>query len=675
MIRQAFAPPSASETRRIIRYPALLFAVLALGGTSVGAQQDTTVARTKADSLSLRPDSLGRMTTPENVGSIDRSIDSSNVVTRDDFRWHEYQYLGDLLETKPGVSIRNQQSAGQYNEYSIRGSDWRGIGVMVDGRPVADPASGVYNLFYFSTEYADHIEVVTGPRAFLYGLNSTGGMVNVITKNFSNNTPFTKLNYEQAAYNYEYSDGTFSQNLTRWLNLMVGFQHQGTDGRFLNSTDLQWNFRAKLRYNLSPSFDIILSEYYTSTNTDMNGGINLNLKGTAAAFTQNAVVKNTDSYEKVNRHDVNLAVVGSLFGDSADVSTLAFYYSSMLREYRDEENRLDPNGIFIQSDHDMSWFGALLMQNLDTRWQRLSFGASAEFLQINQSPNLGVRRNATASAWGKEEFTFISGVTAAGYARYDQYLGNGYVGIGGDATIALSPTISAFGGISLSRRLPTYQELYWTDSTVARTGSIVAERHRQAEAGIALRWPGTGTLRMAYFHRTVENPITISPLDKSFVFPGMLFANGERIMTNGVEAKVDLQFWYISLEGVTTYLSQVKNGDLTLEEFPKLSARGSVSFRGKILKDRLELRTGFQGRYTSGQRGASINPEVVAYVPNTGPALGQSSSVDFFLIAHIGDAFVHFTWENLTNVQYFSMPYAPGPDRAIRLGILWEFTN
>ena len=678
MIHHTLAHVSQRSLRWIAPGPALLIAVLTVGysmrAETVGA--DSTVATKGVDSLSMGPDSLRRMTTPINVGSLDRSLDSSQIVTGEDIHWHEYQYLGDLLETRPGIYILNQQGAGQYNQLSVRGSDWRSIDVMVGGRSMADPSSGIYNLFYANTEYVDHIEVITGPRAFLYGLNSTGGAVNIITKNFNINTPFTKLNYEQAAYNYEYSDGTFSQNLTRSLNLMVGFQHQGTDGRFPNSADIQWNFRAKLRYNISSTFDVILSEYYTSTNTDMNGGVNLGLTGTAAAFNRDlAFMKNTNSYEKVNRHDVDLTLVGSLLGDSTNVSTLTFSYSTLLRQYRDEENRDVLNGVFIQSDHDVSWYGLTSMQNFDTRWQRLSFGVSGELREIHASPNLGARSNAISSAWGKEEILFTEGIKAAGFARYDHYLGSGYVGIGGDATVSLSPAISAFGGISISRRVPTYQELYWSDSTVSRSGPIEAEKHRQAEAGLDIRWPGTGTIRLAYFHRTVENPITISPIEKSYVFPGIHFANGERIATNGIEAKANLQIWHISLEGVATYLSQGRSDGSTLEDYPKLSARGSVSFRGRILHDRLELRTGFQGRYSSSQRGSAFNPEVVAYVPSPGPVLGKWSAVDFFLIAHIGDAYVHFTWENLTNVEYFSIPFAPGPDRAIRLGILWEFTN
>jgi hypothetical protein len=70
-----------------------------------------------------------------------------------------------------------------------------------------------------------------------------------------------------------------------------------------------------------------------------------------------------------------------------------------------------------------------------------------------------------------------------------------------------------------------------------------------------------------------------------------------------------------------------------------------------------------------------FNPELSAYIQNTGLPMGTTASVDFFLIGHIGDAYIHFIWENLANTTYYGTPYYPGGERAIRFGISWEFLN
>ena len=71
-----------------------------------------------------------------------------------------------------------------------------------------------------------------------------------------------------------------------------------------------------------------------------------------------------------------------------------------------------------------------------------------------------------------------------------------------------------------------------------------------------------------------------------------------------------------------------------------------------------------------------FNPEVLAYVPNnTTAGLGQASTVDFVLEAHLGDASIHLIWENLPSISYYATPYFPGLDREVRFGVAWEFWN
>ncbi|MEK7249164.1 MAG: putative porin, partial [Bacteroidota bacterium] len=255
-----------------------------------------------------------RMSTPSLVGTYDRSLDSTKFLTKEELNFLDYRYLGRILETIPGVFVRDQFSIGGYNQLNIRGVDWRGIAVTSNGRLLNEPASGIFNLFHFTTEYADRIEFITGPRAFLYGVNSTGGAVNLVTKNYNSNRALSKLNYTETSYNYQYSDGTFSQNISRKVNFTFGFQHQGTDGRYTSSAHEAWNMRVKLRYNLSKNFNIILSEYLTSTETQLNGGIDIDKTGILElAFDRiQAVVVNPDAFEKISRHDVDLSLVGTV---------------------------------------------------------------------------------------------------------------------------------------------------------------------------------------------------------------------------------------------------------------------------------------------------------------------------------------------------------------------------
>jgi outer membrane receptor protein involved in Fe transport len=328
------------------------------------------------------------------------------------------------------------------------------------------------------------------------------------------------------------------------------------------------------------------------------------------------------------------------------------------------------------SDHTTSWMGARLAQNYDTQFQHFSLGGNLELRQIEGSPNLGRRRNLVGSIWAKEEFVLTNLLTVAAFGRYDSYLKKSYTGFGADATLRPLEGLTLFGGLSHSRRVPTYQELYWTDSAVTRTALLIAEKHFQMEAGAELLFGDRSFVRASYFHRTVSDAIQALPYQTTaaHVFPSLQFTNVSRVASNGVEAKVGLKVWVLYLEGTGTYMIQTSGGSDT-HLYPKTWASGGIYYWNRLLDDKLELKVGFRGRYQARHLGAEFNPEALAYVLGGGPELGQASSGDFFLTAHIGDAFIHLMWENLSDVAYFSSPFYPVLNRQIRLSVSWEFLN
>jgi outer membrane cobalamin receptor len=629
-----------------------------------------------ADTLLTRQDTTRHHPPPPPfAGSMDRSLDTTNLITHTGRNWLDHRYIGDLLENIQGVFVRNQYSAGQYNQMNNRGADWRSIAVLANGRGLNDPASGIYNLFHMTSEYADRIETVTGPRAFLYGLNSAGGAVNVVTKNYNNVVPFTKVDYAESAYGYQYIDGTFSQNPLRDLNLMVGFQTQSTDGRYQNSFHHAWNLRAKLRYALLPTLNAMVSIYSTWTRTDLNGGVDAEATDFDDTFSPvRATVVNLDSYEKIGRHDVDLSFVGTFLGDE-NTSVLTLYYSHNVREYRDEENRPQSNGVFVHSDHVSSWMGGVFTQNVQSDVHRLSFGGTLELRAIDRSPNLGRRRDVDGALWAKEELTFGQDFTLAGFARYDRYLNENMLGYGLDVSVTLAPFLTLYGGGSRSQRGPNYPELYWTDSTVARIEPIEPETHQLIEGGARGIFGTWGEYRLSVYERRIHDPILFAPRDFESVFPAYTILNGNQSTTRGIEASIRVRVGFIYAEGTVAWLEQKAEEEGVREVYPKILGHGGLYYWDTLLGGKLELKTGIQGRYLASSRGELFNPRSLAYVINDSKPIASGYSIDFFLTAHIGDAYVHVMWENLTGSEYFSTPYYAALDRALKIGVFWEFLN
>ncbi|HEX9658433.1 MAG TPA: TonB-dependent receptor plug domain-containing protein, partial [Bacteroidota bacterium] len=117
---------------------------------------DTT--RAHADSVvAVQPDSTIRRILPTRIGTLDEEVDSINFLLSKEINWIEQTSTGDILSTLPGVYVRDQQSPGAYSGVTIRGEDWRSVAFLMNGRLMNEPASGLYNPFYFSLEYIERI--------------------------------------------------------------------------------------------------------------------------------------------------------------------------------------------------------------------------------------------------------------------------------------------------------------------------------------------------------------------------------------------------------------------------------------------------------------------------------------------------------------------------------------
>jgi outer membrane cobalamin receptor len=622
------------------------------------------------------PDSLRRFTPPPLIGSIDRSLHLPAILSDSTRAWLPYAGLPDLLEEAPGVFLRNQAGPGQYTAPVFHGADWRSISFSLDGRPLNNPMSGVFNLWLPAAEPAARIEVITGPRAVLTG--RPGGAINLVTANPDNNRAYTHLRYVQTADVTEFSDVAYSQNISRRMNVSAGMEYQGTAGRFLSSTHSHWGFRGKIRYSLLDRLHVIVSEDYTSTQTDLNGGVDISRTGAGRAFsTITAVMVNTDAYEKVNRHDAAITLAGSLLPDSTDISMLSIYGMSNLREYRDEENRFIQG--YIRNGFERVWnersstMGALFRQDVTLGAQKLSLGATFERDHVGTLPQLSGRDLSHAAMWGKDELT-IGDLTLALFARMDRSRGRTVGGLGADIRVQAGQAV-LFGGVSYSGRAPTLLEESWEDSTIDRPGAVGTERHTLIEGGFELTFAPRTQARLAVFHRVIDSPILLEPFGPGKPFPGLRILNAGRRRISGGDLSLRLGIWRLVLEGTPSFLLTATSGggdDLLL---PRAYGRGGFYFEDDLLSGNLGLKVGVRGRFQSAQRGELFSAELPAYVRNLGVSTGAFATVDAVAVAHIGDAYVQFLWENLTNTEYFLTPYYPGRDRTIRFGIAWEFRD
>jgi outer membrane cobalamin receptor len=636
----------------------------------IPASRDSTWVQSNADSLTpVKP--------LETVGSILAEEDSARAIKRASLRWGDYSYLGDALWEIPGAFIRDLGSTGQPSQLTLRGLGWHEIAVLVDGRPANEPLTGTANLNLFPIQSIQRIEYQTGVRGFLHGFNGTGGTLNIITEDFYTNRPYSRIRYSEGGYSFLSLDGIFSQNLTRRLNFSAAFQRRTLDGRFPNSNYDAWNLRVKLRYLSSDHVNLVFSEVYDQTKVGLNGGVDLTKTPPAYIFDElQATVENTDSYEKVHRHDLTATLDLRWLEDTTIVSRATAYYSNNLREYRDEDNRPNPNGVFIQSNHCTAWYGLKLFQDFQKLGNQISLGAEIQKQQVLESPNVGVREETSANLTGKVELD-VPVLKPAAFARYDRYRGEHLGSYGADANLVLLPWVSAYGGYSVSYRMPTIQELYAHGIPQGSSESTAVnekERHTLVEVGIETHVADLLELRGSYFHRRIENAIIADALALPGVFPSALIHNIPEEILEGVDGSITLKVWRFLGTGTWTYLVQ-RQGGIEKQIYPKFSASGEIAYRQVLFENHLDLKVGLRGRFFTCDFGEQYNPETMMYVQNTTAELNQNGGADLFLVGKIGSAYIHVILENITGQQYMLTPFYPMTPQKIRFGIEWEFLD
>ena len=122
------------------------------------------------------------VTATRTAQTVDESLATVTVISRQDIEASQAVTLSDVLKTKTGLHVTSQGSVGKSQSVFMRGTEAGHILVLIDGVRASSATTGEYAWENISAEQVERVEVVYGPRASLYGSDAIGGVINITTR-------------------------------------------------------------------------------------------------------------------------------------------------------------------------------------------------------------------------------------------------------------------------------------------------------------------------------------------------------------------------------------------------------------------------------------------------------------------------------------------------------------
>ncbi len=268
--------------------------------------------------------------------------------------------IDEALKLVPGVKVDNQAD-GERVHLAIRGEGiltergTRGIKTLVDGIPLNDPSGYVPDFYDVDWATVRRLEILRGPAAAFYGSGSSGGIINVLTRDGGPEPVSGSATLLRGATGLKKGLGEVG-GTTGIMNYSVSGSMLSGDGYRDQSAYRSDNARGKFAFTLSPDVKITASLGWTDFFNENPEGLNL------AWFSADPEVlrrrANPDSYtfnEYQKTRRVTSGVTGSIgLAPNLDLAVSAYYRHTRYTEAVPSSvihRGLDTPGFTFQVNH------------------------------------------------------------------------------------------------------------------------------------------------------------------------------------------------------------------------------------------------------------------------------------------------------------------------------------
>jgi outer membrane cobalamin receptor len=529
-----------------------------------------------------------------------------------------------------------------------------------------DPVTGTYNLSDLPLEFIDHAEILSGTASTTTLSDAAGTALNFVSRSYNSYHPLTKLRFVQDPKGTLLTDGLFTQNVARGLNLMIGFQRHTSDGRYTNANLDAWNVHTRLRYNISDRLNFALTDFYTKAGNGLNGGVDISRS--TSLDEVGAKVVSEFAWDKRSRRDVTFSSIARILADSSSTTQANIYYSTLEREY------YNPSVPLIDDFTRSSFWGAYLRQQFCLDDVQCTIGGSWERRKSDSTRVLASHLESEQSLFIQAELRLIDIFVPSVSLRSTSLDGESSLSTGAGVKSAIADWLTLSADVSWFDRFPTFQERYWTDSTFLRASEIQKEQHAFFRGGFTLQAGSNLEISLTGFQRSVKRAIVFQPAVTLGGSPAISISNVREVVIQGINGSAVIRYHKFEVLGVLT-LTRYKEVDTLKTLMPDVILAGEVSYRNTFFKDKLDAKFGVRSQFYNRQQGMQFDPQTISYVQNYTSIIGRSTTLDLFTILKIGDAHISLSWQNILNTLYILSPIYPMSGGYFRIGVNWVFLD
>lgn len=577
---------------------------------------------------------------------VEAGASTVTVLTRKEIERLPARSLAEVLRWVPSVDVRRRGPEGVQADVSLRGADYNGTLVLVDGEPVNDPQTNHHTLdLDVPADAVERVEVLYGAASALYGSEAIGGVVNIVTRGGG-------LGKARAEVEGRYVHGSSSLDagslrLATRLSDAVTLSLDGSRSESSGFRDDREHAIGALRASLRVDTPL--------------GPVTLAGAGASRAFGAYAFYGTRYPNQQEWTETRSLALSADLsFGGGWSLAP-----SAAVRSHHDDFvlERSDPG--FYRNVHETDRTAFRLVARRPLLGGTLAIGAEAGRDAID-STNLGDHARSRRAAFAELGRPFSTAKPSAGGLRaglrFDAWDGYGSrLSPQLAAWVALGAGVTVRSSVGTAFRVPTYTELYYVDPQTIGNPALRPEQATNVEAGLA--WAaGPVNVDAALFARHGTDLIDFVRSSPAEPYRA---TNLRTVDTRGVEGSVSLAPQLLARTPLT-----------------RLSL-GAAFYSADL--EALKAEAGAtEGRYVLDPLRARWDLQAEARLPFRVGALARLSYFDrpsfesgvLLLDARLGTAFlegdlleVYVEGDNLGDVRYEEVPGVPLPGRTLAAGL------